>query len=163
MSTFAYATLTSKREKAQPGQSEATSPGVQTYVDALASLVPAEVLSVHAVMLTFTTDTDGQGVTKITQPGALQFVFWALVVLSMVIYVSGKWKQWDQRWGYIRVLIPPLAFVGWTMLQKSTAFDAVAPGMNSALRDAIAIIGAVVLGIIAAQLAYKADQRQPPA
>jgi hypothetical protein len=57
------------------------------------------------------------------------------------------------------VLLPPLAFTGWTMLPKATAFDAVAPNFSQAGGSATAIIGAIVLGPLAAALAYKADQK----
>lgn len=168
MSTLVYATMTGKREEAQPGTSTMTSaPGVNTYVDALAALVPAEVLTAHAAILTFTTNTEAakaasNATITITQPGTLVGVFWALIVVSMVLYAAprlmeSKWDSWD----WLRVLIPPLAFVGWTMLQKATAFDAVAPGFGQAARSATAIIGAILLGLLAAALAYKADQKTP--
>jgi hypothetical protein len=168
MSTLAYAAITRKRERAKPGTSATTgAPGVKTYVDALAALVPAEVLTAHAAILTFTTDTvpatdpsrPGSVIT-ITEPATLVGVFWALIAVSMALYVAGRLmaSTWD-RWDWLRVLIPPLAFIGWTMLQKATAFDAVAPGFSQAGRSATAIIGAIVLGLLAAALAYKADQK----
>jgi len=49
------------------------------------------------------------------------------------------------------------------MLQKATAFDAFAPGLGQASRDAIAVIGAIVLGVFAALLAYQADQKNAQA
>ena len=58
MSTLAYAALTARREEASPGTSTTSgAPGMRTFVDALAALVPAEVLSVHAAVLSFTTNT----------------------------------------------------------------------------------------------------------
>jgi hypothetical protein len=62
---------------------------------------------------------------------------------------------------YIRMAIPPLAFVGWTMLQRATAFDAIFPGMAEAPRTVVALFLGVLLGLVASALAYKADQRQP--
>jgi len=56
MSTLAYAQLTNKRDDAAPGTSETTNaPGVKSYVDALAALVPAEVLTLHALVISATT------------------------------------------------------------------------------------------------------------
>jgi hypothetical protein len=52
----------------------------------------------------------------------------------------------------------PFAFVGWTMLQKATAFDAMAPRRSALSRLAVAVIGAIVLGAATA-LAYQADQK----
>jgi hypothetical protein len=163
MSTIAYAALTAKREDAQPNTSSTISPGVRSYVDVFAALVPTEVLAAHAVLLSFTTTTKtvaGQSVTTITDAGTLQLVFYALLVISAGLYIGVHAKHWD-RFDYLRMLIPPLAFVGWTMLQKSTAFDAVAPGVSMSARFTVAVLGAIVLSGIAGALAYQADQQQP--
>ncbi len=161
MSTFAYAALTTKREQAKPGTSKKTSPpGVSSYVDALAALVPAEVLTLHALFLSVTTTTADK-VTKITDPTTLQWAFWGLIVLSIVFYAAARWKKWD--WLDIgRAAIPPLAFVGWTMLQRSTAFDAVAPNINNAPRTVLGLFLAALLGVVATALASKADQKPSP-
>ena len=72
MSTIAYAQFTTRREAAAPGTSTSASPpGVKTYVDALAALVPAEVLTLHALILSVTTKVDGN-VTQITETRTLQ-------------------------------------------------------------------------------------------
>lgn len=165
MSTLMYAAMTHRRQAAQPLRSTSDQPpGVGTYVDALAALVPAEVLSVHAALLTFTTDTvvqDGKPVVTITEPKTLAWAFWALLLLSVVVYVAAPGKMAELDWA--RASIAPFAFVGWTMLQKATAFDAVAPGLAPAPRNAIAVIGAVVLGLAASALAARADRQEPPA
>jgi len=58
MSTIAYAQMTNAREAAAPGTSTTTgTPGLKTYVDAFAALVPAEVLTLHALLISFTTET----------------------------------------------------------------------------------------------------------
>ena len=170
MSTLAYAAMTRKREEAQPGKSTTSqSPGLQTYVDALAALVPAEVLTAHGAILTFTTKTNVDKAIAITDPGTLFYVFWALIALSMILYIGARLMNnaWD-GWDYLRVLIPPLSFVGWTMLQKATAFDGLlmhwqgastVPLISDSARSASAIIGAIVLGLLASALAYKADQK----
>jgi hypothetical protein len=146
------------------GTSDSTRPpGVTSYVDALSALVPAEVLALHAALLTVTTTTVenpmGEVVTTITEPGALSFVFWGLIVLCFIFYFAGhQSKEWD-KWDYARMFIPPFAFVGWTMAQKSTAFDAVWPDLPDAYRSIIAAFGAVLLGLAAAYLARIADQK----
>lgn len=166
MSTVAYGMLTLKREQAEPTTSSSTTaPGVTSYVDTLAALVPAEVLSLHALMLSFTTKTEtnqaGEAATTITEPGILRLAFLALCCLSIVFYcVSHGRKQWDE-WDWARMLIPPLAFIGWTMIQKATAFDAVMPDLRTAPRYVIGVLLAVVLGIMAGLLAGKADQKDP--
>lgn len=133
------------------------------------ALVPAEVLTAHAAIVALTTKTDATTTSSpaqvtITEPGTLYGTFWALIAVSMLLYavtrvIASKWDIWD----WIRVLILPLAFVGWTMLQRVTAFDAVASDLNPAVRSATAIVGAVILGLVVAELAYKADQKPAPA
>lgn len=165
MSTLVYALLTNKREVALPGTSMSESPpGVTSYVDAIAALVPAEVLSLHAVILSFTTttsqDANGDSTTTITEPGTLLFAFIGFLILSVVLYVIPRFRVWN-RLDYIRVAIPPAAFTAWTMLQKATAFDAVCPELGQAPRTVIALFGAVLLALVASSLAKSADKKNP--
>ncbi len=160
MSTVSYAALTTKREQATPGTSTTgESPGVKTYVDAFAALVPAEVLTLHALVISVTTETKDHA-TNIKDAATLSGAFYGLLALAVILYVAprvvgGKWDMLD----YLRAAIPPLAFIGWTMLQRSTAFDAVFPDMADATRTVIALFLGVILGMAAAALAYKADQK----
>jgi hypothetical protein len=163
MSTLAYAQLSTRREEAQPNTSISTSPpGVRTYVDVLAALVPAEVLALHALVLSVTTKVENN-VTKITDADTLRWAFIGLLIVCIGFYVAPRLlaKKWDRRLDWFRAPIPPLAFVGWTMLQRATAFDAVFPNVNDAQRTVSALFLAVLLGAAAAVLAYKADQKQP--
>lgn len=162
MSTLAYAAFTTKRDEATPNTSISQSPpGVSTYVDALAALVPAEVLTLHALILSVTTKTVN-ATTQIIAPETLSWAFAGIIVLSVALYVAPRLleQKWDNL-DYIRMAIPPLAFVGWTMLQRATAFDAIFPGMAEAPRTVVALFLGVLLGLVASALAYKADQRQP--
>ncbi len=159
MSTYSYAVLTTRREEAERSSFTDSPPGVSAYVDMLAALVPAEVLALHAAILPVTTKTVN-ATTEIIQPGTLFWAFFGLLLLSVVLYAvprltAGKWDRLD----YLRTAIPPLAFVGWTMLQRATAFDAVFPNLAEAPRTIIALFLGVVLGLVAAALAYKADQK----
>jgi hypothetical protein len=156
MSTIAYAAITSRREEASPGTSRAASPGLGMYVDALAALVPAEVLTLHGLILTATTTRTGD-TFAITAPGTLRYAFFGLLALAVAIYVAARLMQhgWETL-DYARMFIPPLAFVGWTMLQKATAFDAVSR-LPDAARTVTALFLAVVLGGAATILAFKAD------
>jgi hypothetical protein len=152
---------TRARGAATPGTSTTEKPpGVRTYVDALAALVPAEVLAAHATILTFTTRTSESKPPTVTinHSAALVVAFYALIGLSMLLYTAGI--EMGQV-GLVASLIPPLAFVAWTMLQKATAFDAVVDQkfLDEATRNVIAIVGGIVLCIGAALLAYKADEK----
>lgn len=165
MSTLAYAALTTRRDEANPGSSASSAPpGLRTWVDALAALVPAEVLGLHALILAFTTAVhegpEGHASTVVTEPVTLAAAFVGLCVVSAALYVGPRLRSrmWD-RLDFLRAAIPPLAFAGWTMLQRSTAFDAIWPQLASAPRTVIALFLAVLLGLAASVLGYKADQQ----
>jgi len=93
MSTLAYAAITRARETATRGTSTTEKPpGVRTYIDALAALVPAEVLAAHATILTFTTRTfeSKPPTVTINHAAALVVAFYALIGLSMLLYAAGR-------------------------------------------------------------------------
>ena len=176
MSTLLYSHLTTQRQEAPEGTStaravdgaapEAGKPGVSPFVDAMAALIPAEVLAVHAVLISLGTKTeegaDDKAVTTITEPGGLKALFIALLITSVILYVLGHIKTWGV-WDWVRMLIPAAAFAAWTMLQKATMWDAWAPGMDELTRTGIGLIAALILGGVAYALAYKADAADPPA
>jgi hypothetical protein len=165
MSTFAYGAITAQREDAPPAE-RVTAPNaspLRSIVDAAAALVPAEVLAVHVLAMPQLSETrEIAGVTAftITDKGAAQLLFWILVVTAMAVYALGhRRRRWD-RWDFVRMLIPAGAFVCWSALQPTSAFDAVAdpsPGMQYV----IGVAGVVVLGLVAGALSTKADAKVP--
>ena len=162
MSTLAYAAITTRRDRSRSRASiTADPPGLKTYVDTFAALVPAEVLTAHAILVAVTTETTG-ATTQIVDAVTLGRSFYGLILMALVLYVGARVKagNWDSL-DYFRAAIPPLAFVGWTMLQRATAFDAVCPNMRDAPRTAVAIFLGIGLGIATTFLAGKADQKQP--
>ncbi len=153
MSTLAYAALTTTSERAKAGGGASAPPsGVRAYVDAMAALVPAEVLTLHALVLAVTTETTSNA-TRITDAVTLRWAFFGLLVLSAGFYVVPRLlaRRWD-RFDWCRAAIPPLAFVAWTMLQRATAFDALFPGVANAPRTVSALFVAVLLGAAATAL-----------
>jgi hypothetical protein len=123
--------------------------------------VPAEVLTLHALIISFTTTVMDQ-TTTIVDIGTLRWSFWGLVGLSALLYIAPRVLDHKlDRWDAIRMLIPPLAFTAWTMLQRATAFDAVYQTAEAAPRTVAGLFLAVVLGGAATALAYQADQKQP--
>ena len=98
MSTLTYAALTSKRKQAEPRDSTAATqpPGITTFLDGLAALVPGEVLALHAFVLAGTTESietpDGQIAVTIPKENLLSLRVWfvVLVVLSIGIYIIGR-------------------------------------------------------------------------
>jgi hypothetical protein len=160
MSSLLYGTLTRTREAAPPGTTMSDRPpGVNTYVDALAALVPAEVLAVHALVISWATKTEA-GTTTITAPQQLTFWFWFLIVLAAVLYVAGL-RAVPRGWNLVRMVIPSAAFLGWTMLQPTTAFDAVGAALPADWRWTLGLALAVVLGLVAALLGVVADRKAP--
>ena len=181
MSTMAYGVISAQRQAAPQGESkEEKSPGFGSYVDVVAALVPAEILAANAALLPVMTSTSedpkGSAVTTITEPGTLKLVFWLSIASCIFLYVASQLSRAKKeraahgmgketaKWGfanYVRMLIPAGAYVGWTMLQKSTAFDAIAPGMSQSLRLTLAVFAAIALGVVAKGLSDQADGQAP--
>jgi hypothetical protein len=167
MSSLVYGAVTRKRDEAPQGASTKTAPpGVKTYVDALAALVPAEVLALHAFMLEATTETNkvrGKAVTTITDPDTLQATFWVCIGLAVLLFVVGRLVSMKRNWeksDFARAALPAAAFVLWAILQKSTAWDAVSPdSLSEGMRALIGAAGAIVLGLAAAGLGIKLDRQ----
>lgn len=166
----ASVTTAGRRDGAASGPRRTSGQGLAAYVDTMAALVPAEVLALHAVMLTVTTATRPEGgapagaaagtVTTITDPGALYVTFWVLAALSALLYVAGHLAERGPRWEWAdwgRMLLPSLAFAAWTMLQRATAFDAVAPRIDAGYRNLLGLALAVVVSAAAPLLAKVAD------
>lgn len=165
MSATAYGVLSWRREASPAGTTTTGEPpGVKSYIDVLAALVPSEALTFHALVLSQNTrpaasTAPGQIVTTVSNSAALWWTFWACLVLSIVLYWFGHGTEaWD-KWDYLRVLIPPTAFVGWTMLQPGTAFDAVWPGLDPGTRFVFALFIAILLGGFATWLSSRADKK----
>lgn len=180
MSSVAFGALTTRREISASGTSKsAQPPGLNGYIDILAALVPAEVLAIHAIVLSIVVTTNSKGQTQITDASTAKLAFWLLLALSAVLFVLGRGgtptptpgsqgaggrtahPQWEWQ-DVVRLLIPPIAFVGWTMLEPVSAWNAVAPHVSSGMRVLIATVGAVALAAITKALTTQADMRPSP-
>jgi hypothetical protein len=156
---------------AQPA-GEQGQPGTKTYVDAMAALVPAEVLALYAVIMqvaSVTKEVDGQSETVITHDGTVVGLFLALVVLSSALYLLGRKPLAGanavapDKFDAARALIPPCAFVVWTLLTPSSAIDAMGWHLDPVARIGGSAILAIVLGVAAAALGAQADRANPGA
>jgi len=178
LSSYLYGSITRKRLDtqsdaplvyAQAAEGEAglkplegedpTKETVSHWQDTLAALVPAEVLAFHGVAMTVGTTTSGQGddtTTVITNSSEMLIVYWVLVGAAFVLYLFGakSFKVSD----FLRALIASLAFILWTMIQPSTAFDALDWNPSTLIRVMMALVGAALLGIFVNILATKADE-----
>lgn len=173
MSAFLYGRLEGRREGS--GAEESTKdvpPGLRTYVEVFVGLVPSEVLVAASVFVAAFTDTkkgrDGTTTLVITDRSSLKIAFFGLVILALVLYVLGHVKfgqetnRWD-RWDTLRMLIPPAAFVGWTMAQRpSPMFDAVT-NISDGKKLLIVVFGGIILGVAAPLLGIKADHKEETA
>ena len=166
MSSVVSGALATRREQSDSGTSTSEQPpGLSTYVDVLSALVPAEVLAINSVVITLVTKLVPGGGTQPTDPATLRLTFWLLLGLSSVLYLLGRQQSLAQArrprdWtpaDAVRMLIPAAAFTGWAMLEPSSAWSSVAPGMSSGTRILIAIVGATALAAITKALATQAD------
>jgi hypothetical protein len=172
MSAFLYGRFEARREASDSGKSKDTQPpGLKTYADALVGLVPAEVIAASTVFVAAFTDTEEDTTTgdeavavTVTDASNLELSFYGLFLLAAGLYVFGHLiKTGAQRrpWGgldFVRMLIPPLAFVGWTMaLQPSTMFDA-AISISEGMKVLLVVFGGTVLGAAAIWLGMVADK-----
>lgn len=180
MSTVAFGALTTRREKSDSGTSKSTQPpGLNSYIDILAALVPAEVLAIHAIIIAAVTTTNGKGQTQITEPATLRLGFWLLTGLAVVLFVVGRrpspapadvrqqpgapsWQHLEWQ-DVLRGLIAALAFIGWTMLEPTSAWNVIDAGMPTGTRTLIALVGAVFLAALTKALASHSDNKLSPA
>ena len=103
-----------------------------------------------------TEGTGSSAVTAFTYPGEMQAVYAALMVLTYVLFLTGAESTKRHQW--LRAFIPVTAFVLWTMMQPSSAFDALGINLSGFARTMIAVIGAVAVGTLAGLLASRAQQ-----
>lgn len=171
MSTYLYGLITRRRDATPVGDGpiegmqddvSAQEP-VSHWQDALAALVPAEVLVLHGVAMSFGTTTKGEGqdsVTTITYPDQMIAVYAAMLVLALGLYflAAKSIATWE---GWLRGLCAAGAFVAWTMIQPSTAFDAFGFQLTTFARIMIAIFAAILLTVLVNWLATRADKSTP--
>ena len=177
LSTVAFAQLTAARQETDPAAPPAEKkPGTSKYVDVLAAIIPAEVIAAHALIVTEATqvkkvdiDPDPkkenlQQVTDVTDPTALKIAFFGLIFASLILYVATKavsgasWRRFD----YLRMSLPPIAFVAWTLLTEPSAFDGFNQGdLSDTTQLTVGVIVAVVLGAVANLCQKRADADSP--
>ena len=172
MSAFLYGRYEAKRERApRTNRDRSTTtkpPGLKVYADILTGLVPAEVLAAAAVLTaayTATTkDAQGNDVVTVTDPTHLKWSFYALLIGALALYVVGHLKggrektNWD-RWDFLRMLIPPLAFAGWAMAQQPASMFDAAIALDGGTKIFLIVIGGAALGVAAGLLGMKADEK----
>lgn len=164
MSTLLYAARTAKHQEAPAQKAE----GRSKYVDAVAAIVPAEVLAAHAVIVgvcATTKEVAGSDrlVTTVTEPGWLAVSFWGLLALSVLLFLGPKLSDGSiTKLDPLRALLVAAAFVVWSVLQPGTAFDAAFGPVSEVGRFVIGILAAVPIAAAASWLSVKAIEDDPP-
>jgi len=169
MSTLGYARLTSARESS-PKDSGTNDPvtGVSKYIDSISGLVPAEVLALHSVIVTVNTKSNAPEIADtgnepgllsdvFTDPAIMVYAFWALLAMTIGLYIVNRYKDWNKH-DYLRMVIPAISFILWTLLQKGSAIDALNLPLSIPARLTIALIGSAAVGIAATSFASAAAQ-----
>jgi hypothetical protein len=172
VSALLYGALTAKRETTLGDTTSDVAPGFKTYVDALAALVPAEVLAAALALTPLSSNsTRAEGGTSeatvnVTSHSDLKLTFYILFFLGPILYLIGHTKGLRTRstlsWSDLaRMFIPAFAFIGWMAAQHpSTLFDA-AVSISDAKKAIFIVVGSIVLGALAARLGIRADQQNP--
>jgi hypothetical protein len=133
---------------------------VRHWQDAVAALVPAEVLALDGVAMSYGTTTTGTGesaIMRITHPTEMMLVYVGMMLVAAGLYLLGA-KRFREPLDWARAAIPVAAFVVWTMIQPSTAFDAFPFSLSTFGRIMIAVFGAIILAALVNVLAYKAEK-----
>lgn len=171
MSTLAYALLTARREGAQPGTSTSSAPpGVGLWVDSVLAMFPAEALLAQAIVLALVErrgrdPLTGYPTEAMTSPRGALIAFGVITLctlgLFMIAVAVASQGTYRAATSWLRMLIPSLAFIGWTVLVPGSLFDAIAPGLSDAWRISAVLGAAVVIAVAATWLA--ADASNSPA
>lgn len=161
MSAYAYGALMRRgveeqRRADRLGADESGKPAAEQtpqekMANAVSALIPADVLTLHALVVSLTTSTDSAGTTTITQERFLGGMFIMLLVVTAVVYLVGRGRgEWTPA-DWVRLAIPLLAFVAWTALLGTSALT---PWISLLARSGVAIpsfvlvVAAAVLGVI---------------
>lgn len=168
MSTWAYGTVTRLRE--EPG----TAPGPRwpAWIDSALAVVPAEALIVQAVILEACDSTGrndlGQVTVTLIHPWAAVIGLLALLAASIALYVASRTlAAGGRRWhgpDFLRVLIPPMALLVWTVGMPGSLMDAVWPDRDAGQRFWICLVAGLGLLLLAYLLAPRpgeSHQRKP--
>jgi len=116
---------------------------------AAAALIPADVLMLHALLVSLTTTTDDKGTTVITNAMFLGASFWALLGVTALLYLIGRGHSSWTGADIVRLGIPLGAFVAWTALVGTSALTPLVGGRvpQTGLVFAAGIVAVVLAAI----------------
>jgi hypothetical protein len=168
VSAFLYGRMVQRR-RTQP---QVTTEGVQAPAEeenklatTIAALFPAEILTAHAFIVSKATTTDADGNTTITNGALLHDSLLWFLVASVVLYVIGRgFASWSPT-DFVRLLVPPLAFLVWAaVIGTTTALtpwisELTAPG--GALPKDWFVLAGVVSALILIAVSSRVNPPQP--
>jgi cytochrome bd-type quinol oxidase subunit 2 len=159
VSVVAYGRIIKRREAIQPETlttaDKATGQDENKLITALAGVVPVEIIAAHGLVLAATTTTDKSGATTITSSVPLQGSLIGLVAVTVIVFLIARgtnfasWKPVD----YVRLAIPPLAFVVWTALIGTSALSPWVKDLDHGWITVAAVVVGVVLVAVSAKVA----------
>lgn len=131
-----------------------TTPAKQTTQEKLASsvagIIPADVLTVHALALQVLTKTDDKGVTTITDMTSMHYLLPILLVVTAILFLLGRGiSGWD-RIDWAKFAIPLIAIVAWTALVGTSAITPWLTDLKIPQQVAVVLAGAVGVVLVAA-------------
>ena len=140
--------------------------GDNKIVEGLVAIIPVDIITLHAVVLSLTTTTNKTtGEVSITDPTTLKNSLFVFIVLAAALFVIGHLKtsdtpafKWDS-WDWLRIVLPPLAFLAWAGL---TGVSALTPWILNWSKAWVAL-SAGVIGIVVLALATATAEEPPPA
>ncbi|MEL6446066.1 MAG: hypothetical protein AAF089_14740 [Bacteroidota bacterium] len=166
---------------------ETTQDTTGSYITAVLALLPSEVIVLHSAFMAYATRQEteqgdsgvqGQDIAitvvngsadsaassiLIVEPQPLAFAFVFLLVASLLLYVVGRVQtgQWQWSKDLFRMLIPPIAFTAWCLLEPLTAIDGLlnvlewTEDVTEAWRSVVGLSTAVIVSMAATALAYQ--------
>jgi hypothetical protein len=120
--------------------------GGNQFIAAVAALIPADVIAIHALILTWTTTTDDSGATSIVNRDLLRASFPILIGVAVLLFVIGRGLSPKWEWkDFVGLVIPPAAFGAWTALIGTSA---ITPWIPAGTPEANLWFAATVLAAI---------------
>ena len=171
MSTLTYAVLTTKRKDEISAVKISALP---RFIDTISALAPVEALLIHAIVANATIERDAGSTWKISDTMALQWLWGVLIAFTVAGYVASRKLSSPVREAsaetsrkdplcaadFARCLIPGLALVAWLMLERPSAFDAVAAELDGTCRLIISLSTFGVLAVVATVLQPRPDENK---
>lgn len=165
MSTVLYGAISRKRVEAPADEStNKAAPGLKTYTDILAALLPSEALAAFHVVLTLAESGTSANEADIISQSDGHLVFYSFVGSALALYLIGRVRHLQNPKDFggdvFRSAIPAFAMAIWILIERPD-FVPVAAEWSSTARIIVAVLGPILLGAAAAALGVRAHKQKP--